>query len=888
MQISMLKKWLTRLRFLIAPKLHHEIDEGAQFHLEQQTQANIGAGMTPQEARRQAVIALGGIESAKEQSHEQRPGFYIETFLQDTRYALRGFGRSPVFTVTILLTLMLGIGATTAVFSIVDRILFRSLPYVDGDRLVSVGLVHSLETEFMLGYFYYDWQRQQKPFEALTSEDAVTSECDLTDRSPTQVTCESVEGNFLPTLGVSPVLGRNFLPEEARPNGPAVALISYGLWFNHYMSNSSILNNTIDIDGHVVRVVGVLPKGFEMPRLQGADVLFPSTRDEATDRASNEGLGGPRRAFARLRPGVSILQAEAELQPLFQKALKQIPADIRYDFHLKVRSLRDRQMQEVRRTAWVLLGAVLAVLFIAWANVASLLMARGAMRQRELAVRSALGASRLRLACQAFTESLLLSVAGAVTGCALAEGLLHVFIAIAPANIPYLNEIQLDLRIVCFTVLLSILCGAIFSLAPALQKPRGGMLSGRSLTFISHATVRQWLVIAQLAASMVLLAGSTLLLRSFRNLEDQNLGMRSDNTLTAAITLGEHAYPTSSSRLNFFQQLTARLRFGPGVTLVSVSDSLPPGPGHFGGRLDEIVVGGRPANTPSVTGVVASRLVSAEYFRALNIPILQGEGFREEDITANQHSIVISKRLANLIFPNENPIGQQIRFEKHTASEPWSVIVGVAGDVKNGGLTKEEVPEFYRLRRNLPGDWEGGGGKTSLIVVRSGLPPQEMTRWIRSQVAALDPILPVDIATLRQRVSKLADEPRFQTTLVSFFAATGLVLAMIGLYGVIAFLVAQRTQEIGVRMALGADKGDILRLVMGRSLRLIVAGTAVGLPAALGATRVLSSLLYSIGPDDPVTFGLVTLLLVLVAIVAALIPARSATNVDPMVALRCD
>ena len=431
----MLKQWLTRLRFIVAPKGRHEIDE--------QLQADLTAGMTPREARRPAVIALGGIEGAKEPSHEQRPGFYLETFLQETRYALRGFGRSPVFTVTILATLTLGIGATTAVFSIVDRILFRPLPYADGDRLVSVGLVHSLETEFMLGYFYYDWQRQQRPFEALTSEDAVTSECDLTDRSPTQITCESVEGNFLSTLGVSPVLGRNFLPEEDRPNGPDVALISYGLWFHHYNSNRRILNQTIDIDGRAVRVVGVLPKGFEMPRLQAADVVFPRATDEATDRASNGGLGGPRRAFARLKPGVSIRQAEAELQPLFQQALKQIPSDIRYDFHLKVRSLRDRQMQEVRMTAWVLLGAVLGVLFIAWANVASLLMARGAMRQRELAVRSALGASRLRLARQAFTESLLLSIAGAITGCALAEGLLRVFIAIAPANIPYLNEIQL-------------------------------------------------------------------------------------------------------------------------------------------------------------------------------------------------------------------------------------------------------------------------------------------------------------------------------------------------------------------------------------------------------------------------------------------------------------
>jgi putative ABC transport system permease protein len=884
----MLKEWLTRLRFLIVSKPHCEVDEELNFHVERQIQANLAAGMAPQEAHRQAIVVFGGVERAREQSHEQRPGYLLETLIQDIRYSLRGFRRNPVFTLTIVATLMLGIGATTAVFSVVDRILFRPLPYTNSDRLVSVGFVHSLETEFMLGYFYYDWQRNQKPFETLTSENATTSECDLTERNPTQLNCTSVEGNFLPTLGILPVVGRNFLPEEDLPNGPKVALISYGLWLNRYNLDRDILNKTIDIDGSPVGVIGVLPKDFEMPRLQAADVLFPKTTDEQADRKSNGGLGGPRRAFARLKPGVSIQQAEAELQPLFQQALKQIPSDIRYDFHLKVRSLRDRQMQEVRLTAWVLLSAVLAVLLIACANVASLLMARGAMRQRELAVRSALGASRARLARQALTESLLLSLSGAITGCVLAEGLLRLFVAIAPANIPYLSKVQLDLRIVCVTVLLSILCGVLFGLAPALQKPRDGMLSGRSLTSVSHATVRQWLVVTQIAVSVVLLAGAMLLLRSFSNLENQNLGMRTDNTLTASITLGEHNFPTPESRLNFFQQLTTRLRFGPGVTLVSVSDSLPPGAGHLGGRLDEIVVDGRPSTTPVLTGVLASRLVSPEYFHVLDIPMIRGEGFREDDMTAGQHSIVLSKRLADLVFPNENPMGHRMRFEKHTASEPWSVIVGVAADVKNGGLTKEEVPEFYRLRRNLPGDWDWGGiwGKTFVVVVRSSLPPDQTSRWIRSQVAALDPTLPIDVATLHQRVSKLADQPRFQTLLVGFFAATGLILALIGLYGVISFLVAARTQEIGVRLALGAKKSDILRLVMGQSLRLIAAGTALGLIAALAATRVLSSQLFGIGANDPGTFVIVTLLLIFVALIATLLPARSASRVNPIVALR--
>ncbi len=888
----MIRELLTRLRFLFFRKTHSEVDEELLFHLEQQTEVNIAAGMTQQKARRQAVIAFGGVESAREQCSEQRPGYLIETLLQDVRYAIRGFRRNPVFTITIVVTLMLGIGATTAVFSVVDRILFRSLPYAHADRLVSVGLVQSLETqEFMLGGFYYDWRDNQKSFEAMTSENAVTHECDLTEQNPAQLSCPLVEANFLPTLGVSPVLGRNFLPEEDRPGGPNVALISYGLWLTHYNRNPGILNKTMDIDGSPVRVVGVLPKDFEMPRLQAADVLFPMAVDEATDRASNSGLGGPKRVYARLKPGVSIEQAHAELEPLFEHTQSWIPAGLRKDFHLKVRSLRDRQMQGVQVEAWVLLGAVLAVLLIACANVASLLMARGAVRQRELAVRSALGASRARLARQALTEALLLSFTGAVAGCLLAEGLLHVFIAMAPPGIPYLDKAQLDLRIICFTVILSLVCGALFGLATALQRPSGEALSGRSLTSVSHASARQWLVVAQIAASMVLLTGAMLLLRSFWNVQNQQLGMRDDNTLTVKITLGGHNYPRAASKIGFFQQLSTRLRFGPGVSAVSVSDSLPPAAGNGGVRFGQILVSGRPPAADETGAVVRYRWVSPEYFQALDIPILRGQAFREEELSSNDNLVVLSQSLAASLFPGKNPIGRRLNFDHASNPEaPWYTVVGVAANVKNGGLTGEEDPEYYKLRRNKAEDWSGHGvwDQTSVIVVRSSLPPEQMAPWIRAQVAALDPTLPVDVATLRQRVSKLADTPRFQTTLVGFFAAIGLVLAVIGLYGVISFLVTQRRQEIGVRMALGASRGDVLRLVMGKSLRLIMLGTGIGLLVALALSRVLSSLLFNMSPHDPVTFGGVTLLLIFVALAATWLPARSASKVDPIVVLRCD
>jgi putative ABC transport system permease protein len=888
----MFRDFPTRLRLLLARRTHREVDEELKFHLAQQVEVNVAAGMPPGEARRQAVIAFGGVERAREQCREERPGYRAEMLLQDVRYALRGFRRSPVFTITVVVTLMLGIGATTAVFSVVDRILFRALPYAHADRLVSVGLVQSMETqEFMLGGFYYDWRDNQKPFEAMTSESAVTGVCDLTERNPAQLSCPRVEAGFLPTFGISPVLGRNFLPEEDRSGGPKVVLISYGLWLTHYNRDPGILNRTIDIDGMPIRVVGVLPKDFEMPRLQAADVLFPMATDEASDRKSNSGLGGPKRVFARLKPGVSVEQARAELEPLYQQTLKWIPAEIRSNFKLKVRSLRDRQMQDVHLTAWVLLGTVFAVLLIACANVASLLMARRAARQRELAVRAALGASRFRLACQTFTEAFLLSLTGGIAGCILAEGLLRIFLALAPPSIPYLDKMQLDLRIVCFTVVLSFVCGVLFGLAPALQRPKEGMLTGRSITSISHAGVRQWLVVAQIAASVVLLTSAMLLLRSFRNLENQQLGMRDDNTLTVSVTLGEHNYATPASKMIFFQQLATRLRFGPGVSVVSVSDSLPPADGHGGVRYGEILVSGRPPSTESSGAVVRDRWVSPEYFRALDIRIVRGDGFREDDLSSSDHLVVLSQLLADRLFPGEDPIGRRLNFD-HVSypNAPWYTVVGIAANVKNGGLTGEEKPEYYLLRRDRAEDWAGYGvwGQTAVVVVRSSLPAQEMTRWIRSQVAAMDPTLPVDIATLRERVSKLADQPRFQTTLVGFFAAIGLVLAVIGLYGVIAFLVAQRTQEIGVRMALGAGRGDVLRMVMVKSLRLIVCGMVVGLIAALTVSRVLSSLLFGIGPRDPVTFVMVTLLLVAVALLATLIPARSASRVDPNVALRCE
>ena len=877
----MLREFLTRFRFLLITKPRSEVDEELQFHVEQQIDANIAAGMPLEEARRQAAMVFGGVQRAREECREQRPGYWLETLLQDVRYAVRGCRRNPAFTLTVVLTLMLGIGTTTAVFSVVDKILFRNLPYGHADRLVSVGLTAPIEAqEFMLGGSYYEWRDHQQPFEVLTSETGVES-CDLTEERPARLNCAGVEASFLPTLGISPVIGRNFTKEEDTPNGQRVALISYGLWQSRFNRDQAVVGKLIHIEGHEVRIIGVLPSDFEMPRLQPADVVLPQALDEAAQRKADPGR--PMWAFARLKPGISIKQAKAELEPLFEYSLRLAPAPFRKEVHLQVRSLRDRQVHDVRLTAWILLGLVMAVLFIACANVTSLLLARGAARERELAVRSALGASKVRLVRQTLTESIVLSMAGGVAGYGFADFLLHTFIAIAPDGMPFLAKAQIDTRIVFFTLLTALVCGAISGLLPALRRPRAQLLGGRTAMNAPHASLRQWLVVAQIAVSLVLLSGAALLLRSFSNLQNQRLGMHAENIVTAAISLGQNAYSTPERQMAFFRQLQRNLGYGPGVTALAISDSLPPGGYHHDQIFASIAVDGRPKAATGTGGPVAWRRVSPDYFRLLGIPIVRG-GFTENEVSSKNQFVVLSKTLADRLFPDQEPIGQHLKMAVGAAENPDYEVVGVAADVKNGGLASGDEPEYYRLRRNQPEDWS----RSAILILKTSLPVDRMESWIREQVAALDPTVPVEIETLSERVSKMADQPRFQTWLLGFFASTGLLLAVIGLYGVISFLVAQRTQEIGVRMAMGANRADILRLVIGSGLRLIFPGMLAGLLLSLAVSRLLSSLLFNIGPHDPVAFGAVTLLLMAVCFLATLVPAATATAVSPSEALRSE
>jgi predicted permease len=865
---------------------HADEDFSAELesHVALHTEDGIRAGLSPADARRQALIRLGGVEQTRQTYRERHTLPWLESVLRDVRYALRGFRRNPIFTLTVIATLALGIGATTAVFSVVDRILFRSLPYAHDDRLVSIGTVHSLERqEFMMGGFFFDWRDNQKPFEAMAAQGTMPHPCDLVESNPAQLDCLTFDAGFLPLLGISPVLGRNFLPEEDRPNGPRVVLISYGLWQGHYNLDPGIIGRVMDVDGSPARVVGVLPKDFQFPTLQSADVIFPMALDRAAQATANGGFGNPMRTFARLKPGVSLAQSREEMEPLFDRTRDTlIPAPYRKEIHLSIRSLRDRETLDVQVTAWVLLGSVFAVLLIACANVAGLMIARGEARERELAMRSVLGASRGRLIRQTLTEAALLSLAGGAAGLALAEGLLQVFVDLAPTGIPFLKRAGLDLRIALFTVLLSLLCVGLFGLLPALQTPRVVALASRTAKSRQRRVLRRSLVVGQITISMILLSGAALLLKSFQNMEEQQLGVHTGGVFTAQIALPGFRYNTDQKQMEFYLQAEAALRRLPGIVAVGITDSVPPGGWENGFRWSDLAIYGKPHPAPGTGGSVADRKVTPDYFRALNIPIVRGRNFTEEDRNSTEHLVVISKLMASRLFPGEDPIGKRIQRSQDGAAY---TIVGVAQNVKNGGLVEPDQPEIYFLRQSAADNWDG---RAPLLIVDSVLSPKAAVPWVRSQIAQLDPTVPTKFETLNEQVSKLADRPRFETALLGFFAFTGLVMAVIGLYGVIAFMAAQRTQEIGVRMALGASRFDILRLILREGVRLIALGTALGIAAALVMSQLLRSLLYQVGPRDPASFIMVTLLLALVALAATLVPARSAMKTDPMQALRCE
>lgn len=803
----------------------------------------------------------------------------MHTLWQDMRYGLRMMVKNPGFTAVAVLTLALGVGATSAVFSVVDRILFRNLPYPQDNRLVSFGLLAPIERdEFMLGSSYVDFRKEPGPFEAVTSMNPGTFGCDLTEQHGIRLSCAAVEQTFLPTFGIRPVLGRNFSLDEDRPNAPRVALLSYALWKSRFGGDRRVLDKTLSLDAVATRIIGVLPATFEMPTMSVVDILVPQVLDEARQRRANP--GAVLRTFARLKPDLDVPKATAALQPWFEKMVASAPPQFRKEIHLSVRTLRDRQIQDVRRASWLLLGAVLAFLLVACTNVANLLLARASRRQHEVAVRAALGAGKGRLIRQTLTESVLLGIFGAVAGSWFAYFLLHLFISIAPQGIPRLDQARLDVRAVIFTLGITLISTLLFGLAPALQFPALNVVLGKDVRATPRNFLRQTFVTAQIAISLILLAGAGLMLRSLWNLQNVRLGMQTEKVLIEEVSLAPYRYPTREKQLAFFADLESRVNRLPGIMAVALTDSLPPFGRMRSTILAAIEVAGRPLTNESTGGSVAWRAVSPDYFLALDIPIIHGRAFQQNDLLADENPIILSETLARMLFPSANPIGQPLRLFRSSA--PWRTVVGIAADVKNDGLATPAGPEFYLPWKNDRAEFLNAG----YLVVRTRMNAKTVGAWMRAETSGLDSALPVTIETMNQRVSKLTARPRFDAMLLSLFAGMGVLLAAIGIYGVVRFLVEQRTREIGVRIALGATPQSILKMVLASIGRWTTVGLGLGLFGAWASTRLLQSLLFEVRAHDPALFGMTLVLLVAIAFVAAWIPARRAMRVDPIVALR--
>ena len=805
---------------------------------------------------------------------------HFEILARDLRYAVRGLMRTPLFTSVAIVALALGIGAGTAVFSVVDRILFRSLPYPQADRLVSFGMVAPIvPQEFMLGYDYWDWRDSQTPFESVGSWTFGVRDCDLNDTAPLRLECARVDSTLLRTLGTEPVLGRDFTRDEERPNAPKTALISNGLWRSRFGQDPAIVGKPIRLDGQSVTIVGVLPPQFELPTLERVDILVPQVLDEPDQRARK--LAIVLVCVGRLKPGIGPAQAAAALHPLFNKSLEAVTASFRKDVSLRVRPLRDRQVQDARLASWVLLGSVLAVLLIACANVANLLLARAATRERELAVRAALGAGRGRLFRQALTESTLLALAGGAAGCALAFGLLRFFVAIAPEGIPRLHQAGVDLRVLTFTLLLSLVCGVLFGLAPALESPRAETLrAGRSLgdgaspvppMAGGHAALR----LAGPAGGRRPSAAQPLESRepAARHAAGKHASGRSD--------AGTHAVPGARAAAGFLRGNGAALAphpwsRGSGYRRVAAAHGQ-----RHGVHAVRRHRGARPAaihRTEPAAWSCTARSRRA-IFPCSAFPSCKAGRSRRRIAIPNRNVVILSDALARRMFPGENPLGKQIR---PGLRGEWLTVVGVAGNVKNSGLIEKENPEYYVLRKHSPENVAAG----ATAIMRTRIRPQAMAQWVRAEIAALDATLPVNIETMEQRVGKLAERPRFNAVLLGIFAGLGMLLAAIGLYGVISFLVAQRSQEIGVRMALGATPRAISRLVLGQAASWIAAGAVLGGVGSFFTVRLLGHMLFHVSATDPWTLAAALLMLLGVGLMAAWIPSRRAAHVDPMRVLR--
>jgi putative ABC transport system permease protein len=882
---SRFRSWL--LAILGRTRMESEMDAELRFHIEARAEDLVRGGVAREEALRRARIEFGGIERAKEECRDARGTNFVESLLQDLRFGLRMLRKSPGFTAVAVLTLALGIGANAAVFSVLDQDLLRPLPYPDADRLVFLGmLTPSFDSRpFLFTSSYLELEAGSTLFESVASWRPGVAGCDLNEDHPSRLACARAESTFLATFGISPILGSNFSTEEDGPNAPQVCLISYALWKSRFGGSAAALGQTLSLDGRATRVIGVLPQNFEWPTLARVDVILPEAIS-AAERTNP--IAGVVRAYARLKPGVTLAKARAQLAPALERWREALPPMFRQEMRLGLVSVREDQVGSIRLALLVLFGASLAFLVLAAANVANLFLARGAARDHELAVRAALGASRSRLVVLQLTESTLLGILGGMAGAGIALGLLRFFVAFAPAGIPRLAQAAFDRPVFFFVLGASLLTGLICGLAQAFTgQPVRALLAG-PLLGPRRARLGAGLVAAQVAVSIVLVIGAGLFLDTLRNIETIPLGMDTTNVVTAEITLRQ-SFDQPRAPTEFFDRLETRLRNLPGVTGVAVTDSVPPAGPQRAHQFLDLRVEGNPQFPKGTGGLVGWRIVTPGYFQMLGIPVLEGRGFLPGDQDEHAATIVISKKLADRLFSGRSAVAQRLQLS--VPSGPWYTVVGVAGDVtylNELGRVGRVDPEYYIARRNLSalGGTPEDVDRHAFFLVRSPMKSTAVERLVRSEIASLDPTLPAEISTLSARIDLLRVEPRFNAALISLFATIGFLLAMIGLYGVLAFLVSSRTREIGVRMALGAKPESVLAMVVWHGVRLMLMGFLPGAGIAFAVAHFLQGLLYGVRPLNPGLAGVAASLLLLAGLAACYVPARRASRVDPMVALR--